>query len=97
MGKTRTLHLHQGRLGMRSQKAPVSTLNLVPALAALNKSTHYECEIRSRCEKDLYRRLSASQKNFLALLPKTFMASLEHKFEITNFDTKQNLLHSTVH
>ena len=26
-----------------------STLDLVPALAALNKSTHYECEIRSQC------------------------------------------------
>ena len=29
------------------QPKSTSALNLVPALAALNKSTHYECEIRS--------------------------------------------------
>ena len=32
-----------------TQPKNTSSLDLVPALAALNKSTHYECEITSRC------------------------------------------------
>jgi len=48
VGKTLTLHLHLGLFGS-SKKAPVCTLDLVPALAALNKSTHHEYEVWSRC------------------------------------------------
>ena len=32
-----------------AQPNSTSTLDLVPAMAALNESTHYECEIRSQC------------------------------------------------
>ena len=32
-----------------AEESSASTLNFVPALAALNECTHYECEIRSRC------------------------------------------------
>ena len=32
-----------------AQSNSTSTLDLVPALAALNEGTYYECEIRSQC------------------------------------------------
>ena len=44
------LHVCQDRTTLKAILAGqkrTSTLDLVPALAALNKSTHYECEIRS--------------------------------------------------
>ena len=40
-----------GLKGVSTGQNSTNTLDLVPALAALNKSTHYEYEIRSRCAK----------------------------------------------
>ena len=46
-----------------AQPNSTSTLDLTPALAALNKSTYYECEIRSRYDEKLENYFSISTQH----------------------------------